>query len=386
MFRNRIRLPFYLAKPQFPVERSVFRKADGSSKVLSAIVRNTYEGKTDQLPEDWHRKLVIALSHDEVTIEDSRFLSDVVLDGDYGIDWQDFLNYPLAQSTFTIQVTPFNATNSNCQSCAEIAQLDLVDDTTEDIFEEGETYDYPTSVLTNDNICCFPFTVEIATFNTLYFEDVSINQAGILTFKVKDSVPDIDDVLIATYRVTCENGGYDEANVYGNINGTSTACAEPTGLHIEYTDETTQTAIWDSVPGVLYNWFLYLASDIYTPILSGSGSTPTAELSGLTPGEDYVFAVQSDCGSGNLSEFVTESFTQSTEVAPCALFTVIYVTFTTSPPQSFSYIDCNGVVQNYIFTAAGSVNLCMLIAGDINTPVFFAATTPDITYHYSGPC
>lgn len=74
-YKNRIRLPIMFTKPQFPTERNVFRLADGSSKVLSVIIRNTFEGSTDQLPEDWHRKLVVAMSHDEITIENERLMS-----------------------------------------------------------------------------------------------------------------------------------------------------------------------------------------------------------------------------------------------------------------------------------------------------------------------
>src|SRR6187549_2999416 len=142
-YRNRIRLPIMFCKPQFPMERNTFRLADGSSKVLSVVIRNTYEGKTDQLPEDWHRKLVIALAHDEVSIENERLLSNVTLNGDYGIDWQDFLQYPIAQANFQVQVTPFNATNSNCQTCEEMSQVVCVDDTTDEVWEEGSTNQFP---------------------------------------------------------------------------------------------------------------------------------------------------------------------------------------------------------------------------------------------------
>jgi hypothetical protein len=390
MFKNRIRLPFFLSKAQFPVERNIFRKADGSSKVLSAVVRNTYEGKTDQLPEDWHRKLVIALSHDEVTVEDNRFLSDVVLDGDYDIDLQDFLNYPLAQSNFKIQVTPFNATNSNCQTCDEIAQLDLVDDTTATVYNEGTTNEFPFSILLNDEICCYPFVVSISSFNTLYFSAVSVDQDGIVTFAVNASVPDIANVLLATYRVTCPNGGYDEANIYVGIDGTSTECVAPAGLEF---DIVTGIVSWDIVvdePAGGYDWYLYDADDIYTVIASGNIVGFSIDLSEyLAFGESYIFAVQANCGGGNLSAISTIEFTQPA-VPPeptCGSFAVTYIQEQSNAPVSITYYDCNAVLQTVFFAFSSSQILCMLVTeDDPTTPFGFAVSTTDISVTYIEPC
>ena len=249
MFLNRVRLPLYFSKPQFPIERNVFKRADGSRKVLSAVISNTYEGKTDLLPKEWHQRLVIALSHDVVNIESDRLMTEVVLDSEYEIDWNEFLDFPIAQAGFTIQVTPFNASNTNCQTCDEISQLDLVDDITADVFDEGTTNEFPFSVLLNDNICCYPFEVEISSFNTNYFSAVSINAAGIVTFTLLPSVPTIASVLLATYRVTCPNGAYDEANIYVGIEGTSTECVAPQDLVVtlDPVDGTIATVDWNGV-------------------------------------------------------------------------------------------------------------------------------------------
>jgi hypothetical protein len=387
MFKNRIRLPFFLSKPQFPVERNVFRKADGSSKVLSAVVRNTYEGKTDQLPEDWHRKLVIALSHDEVTVEDNRFLSDVVLDGDYDIDWQDFLNYPLAQSNFKIQVTPFNATNSNCQTCDEIAQLDLVDDTTDTVYNEGTTNEFPFSILLNDEICCYPFVVSISSFNTLYFSAVSVDQDGIVTFAVNASVPDIANILLATYRVTCPNGGYDEANIYVGIEGTSTECIAP--VNLSYASETGIVS-WDVVfdePVGGYDWYLYNSDDIYTPIASGNIVGFSIDLTAyVTGGEEYVFTVQANCGEGNLSTLTMIEFLQpDIDPSACGNFLVSYDPTGLSYTASYSYMDCAGVIQNGTLISFDQQYNCMLITSGDTIPVFFASD-PGVSIQYIALC
>jgi len=395
-YKNRIRLPIMFTKPQFPMERNIFRKANGVSKVLSIVIRNTYEGKTDQLPEDWHRKLVIALAHDTVTIENERLLSDVTLDGDYGIDWQDFLQYPIAPANFTVQVTPFNATNNNCQTCEQVSQLNLVDDSTDEIWDEGTTHDFPDVLTDNDSICCNPFTIELVTYNTDYFENVSISTAGVLTATVKDPVPDISNILIATYRVTCPDGSYDEADVYGNIQGSSTSCP----LSIDFIEAvqdgpTSATINWspDVPPPWSFIWDLYLTSDLGTPVQSGTlpQLSSTLALTGLTAGESYTFVIVVDCSGGagtslspeTIIEFTLNSF--SADV--CGNFTITYLpTGQAYEVESASYMDCNGVIQNLSFSYAQEISRCMLIPYGEEAPVYFVASSDDITITYTELC
>ncbi len=391
MFKNRVRLPFFLSAPQFPSERSIFTKSDGSSKVLSVFIKKTYQGKTDQIPEDWHRKLIIALSHDEVTIEDNRFLSDVVLDSNYEIEWEEFLNKPIASSKFTFSVTPFNLSNSNCKSCDEISQLSLVDDVIDTVFEAGTTNTLPT-VLDNDSICCYPITVSIVYYNTTFFDSVSVNDAGIITFKVKASVPVINNLLLATYRVTCPNGDYDEADVFVNITGSSTECVPVTNILpiITPSDGSKYGFAWDEpspAPSGGYDWELYLQSDLLTPVQSGNVPSGTDNLliTGLSDDTDYIFIIYSHC-SGGLSLGVQYSFTTPITTDQCGRFLVTYYPILTSPPQSLSYMDCAGVIQNYTFTGASTKKLCMLMNNITNVPIYAATGTSDITITYFNEC
>lgn len=385
MFKNRIRLPFHMRSPQFPVERNIFRKADGSSKVISVIVKNTYEGTTDQLPEDWHRKLVIALSHDNVKIEGNRFLSDVVLDSDYGIEWEDFLSKPIADAKFTIQVTPFNASNSNCQTCDEIAQLALVDDTTATVYSEGTTNNFPFNILLNDSICCNPFVVSISSFNTAYFSAVSVTQLGVVIFTVKPSVPDIANVLLATYRVTCPNGSYDEANIYIGIDGTSVVCVAPEEVLFD-----SGAVDWNGVvpsPAGGYDWFLYNANDIYTVIASGNQPGLSVNISAfITPGQSYIFTIKSNCGGGSFSTFsMVQFFAPGVSPSTCGNFSVTYFPSNPSDSSNFSYISCSGSVENGTINGIGQQFVCMLM-NEFNTPVFFTSDSPLLTYSYTGSC
>jgi len=386
MFKNRIRLPFILTKPQFPVEKNVFRKADGSSHVLSGFVRNTYEGKTDYLTADWHKKLVIALMHKDVTVEGTNFLSDVVIDGDYGIDWNDFLYNPVAPASFTVQVTPFNASTSNCQSCSEITQLSLVDDYTDEIWDEGSTHEFPDIITANDSICCYPYTISLISFNTDYFDSVIIDANGVLTATVSASVPVLNNVLIATYRVTCENGGYDEANVYGNINGTDPGCVPPSGISAESDpdDGTVETITWiepDPAPAGGYDWVLYSCDDIYTVIQSGNEGTGLVNLTGLTPGECYIFSVASKCESGTSTYQSIEFTTSATGGEDCIRFRLTFFGFN----GYADFVGCNGNVEHVDFPTSSSVVRCVLCFAGTTTPVLFEAST-GVTLSYEGTC
>lgn len=397
-YKNRIRVPMMFIQPQFPMERSIFRLADGSSRVQSIVIRNTYEGKTDQLPEEWHRKLVIALAHDEVTIENERLMSNVVLDGDYQIEWQDFLQYPLAQANLKVQVTPFDATNTNCQTCEEISQVVLVDDQTDEIWDEGTTNIFPDVLTDNDSICCTPYTIALQWYNTNYFSSVTIDANGVLTATVIDPAPVVNDVFIARYRVTCDStGAYDEADVYGNITGSDVSFCPPPGgtgmIYIPTGNSTTAEITLDAIPvpapsgGIL--WELFLTSDLATVIQSGPfpGGFGNLTLTGLTAGVSYTICAFSDCGGGDYSlpvciEFQITSFAAST----CGEFTVTFLPSIDAAPQSISYMDCAGVITDRVFAVPEEVNICMLIVSGAEDPLYFVASSVDITINYVGIC
>lgn len=387
MFLNRVRLPILFHQPQFPTEVSKFRLADGTSKVQSVVVRNTYDGLTDHLPKDWHQKIVIALSHDNVTIENEQLMSNVVLNGEYGIDWQRFLQYPLAQANFNVEVTPFNATNSNCQTCEEMSQVSLVDDSTDEIWEEGTTHDFPDVLTDNDTICCYPFTISLVSYNTEFFTNVSISQAGVLTATVINPAPELDNILIATYRVTCADGQYDEANVYGNITGTDPDfCYPPIGpLSETEISESSVLIDWDTVvpPPASWNWELYLTSDLGTLLQSGSTAISEVTLTGLSTFVSYTIFVYSDCGGYNFStpielEFEITGFPVDT----CGRFS-LEVLFGT---VDISYMNCEGNIENETLVGAQVVERCMLITSGSTTPLYFAASSPDITITYVTLC
>jgi len=305
MFKNRIRLPITIGKTQFPIEKNIFRKADGTSKVLSVVIRKRVEGTTEYMPEDIHRKLVIALAHDDVTIEDTRLLTGVVLDGDYNIEWQDFLNYPVAQAKFTMAVTPFDATNSNCQTCEEITQLTVVDDDIPEEWLEGTTHTWE-NVLTNDDICCYPYEVDLVSFNSFYFASVTLTEAGVLTAELNPIVPAGVNVLIGTYRVTCPNGSYDEANIYVDvITGTGVECEAVTDLIISGETSTSLTASWTSAVGYYY-YTIAASHSPYIVLQDAYQSFEAITFDNLEPNTEYIITVQAVCSVYEMSDVVSE--------------------------------------------------------------------------------
>lgn len=383
-FKNRIRVPFYISKPQFPAERNIFRKADGSSKVLSIIVRNTYAGTTDYLPENWHRKLTIALSHDEVHIENTRYLTDIVLDSEYQIEWQDFKNYPVAQAKFTVQSTPFSATNSNCKTCEEATQLSLVDDTYPGSLVESSSNDL--TVTTNDTIVCSPYTLSVTSFNTTFLNSATISQAGVLTIVVKASVPSGTNILMATYRATCADGSYDEANVYATVTGTAAGCNPPSNVVISSITNNTATVVWTAaspVPANGYVWNLYNLSAPFTPAQSGTTAGTTVNLTGLISGANYMFGVSSDCG-GSFSTEEQGTFSTTGTSTSCGSFTFFYSDEIDT--ASISYIDCNGFMVNEPVIQSIPRDFCALITTGETTPYYFATTALDPTLTYNGLC
>lgn len=384
---NRVRLPFYISKSQFPTERNVFRKADGSSKILSVVIKNTHKGITDYLPEDWHRKLIVALSHDEVTIENERYLTDIVLDSEYEIEWQDFKDFPLAQGNFTVQSSPFDATNSNCVTCEEVSQAVLVDDTFEDPLDEDTLYSI--NVTDNDTICCYPFTLSISWYDTNYILSPTLNSNGVLSFTTEASFSSGTNVKIATYRVTCADGTYDEADVYADMNGTATVCAPPTNVIASSVTDTTATLSWDAAippPAVGYIWELYDAANPTTILQTGTTAGTSVNLTGLLPDFNYLFQVYSDCDGSN-STRADGTFTTDGTNNNCAEFLVSFMDADPPVVASYSYLDCNQVIQTVdVLSGTAPVSKCMLIISGQTVPYYFQGSRPEITYTYVGLC
>lgn len=385
-FKNRIRLPFKLTRPQFPEERVNFRKANGETKTLSVVVRKEYEGETDYLPENWHEKLKIALAHDEITIEGDRYIGDISQTGEYNIEWIDFLDYPTAKGKFKAEVTPFNESNSNCMTCEEATQLDLTDDTITDLYgeplQEGETYEW--NVAENDSICCYPATFSVVWFNTDYLTDYSINESGVVSITLGTDLVSANGLKIATYRVTCPNGNYDEADIFADIEGSIEGCLAPTLVGAVHEEPTSIEFIWsEPFEDATYYYEIYEGNlPVGSPVQTGLLDIETSvTISGLTPSTEYYFRIRTVC-YGSESNYISVVSSTTQESGTCGEYSVA-VDDGTGDPSNFytcTYVNCSGESQNQIIFNGSSVIICAL-QEEPGNPVSIACLYATIIYN-----
>ena len=391
MFSNRIRLPLYLKTPQFPTEANRFRLSNGESKTLSVTIRKQYNAVTDYMSQTMHQRLVIALNHDTVSIEGDRYVGGVTVDGEYEITWPDFLDYPLGQAAIKIQVTPFDMTNDNCKTCDDMTQLALVDDEA-GILAEGEVKQV--QVFANDSICCFPITAEIVSFASGYLDSATIDAAtGIATLTVKNPSDLVGTIILATYRVTCPDGSYDEADIYGSVDGSGGTCEQPGGVGIDIISAPpppfSVTIEWVTPlvdPAGGYEWQLFEMQSPGTPIQTGTSPDKSVDIIINDPGTDYGFYVRSDCGDETHSPYTEFLFTTPSSASTfCGSFTVTCDDGGVEPNiYNFSFMDCAGDIQNYSIINLQTKTYCMLI-DEFNQPVYFEADPP-VSYLYVEPC
>lgn len=358
-FSNRVRLPFKITRPQFPEERNVFRKANGAVKVLSATVRKTYEGETDFFPEKWHQRLKIALAHDTVLYEGEKYAGAITADGEYTISWPP-MDYPTGKAEFGVQVTPFDATNSNCRSLEEVTQVVLQDDDLGTL-EEGTTHSY--NVADNDSICCFPALFEIMSYNSDYVNGTpTISNLGELNFTLKAPLIAANGLKLFTYRVTCPNGGYDEADVYANIDGSEEGCLAPTNLQNVGSTPTSLSYTWSapaSIPVGGYGWDIRTQAAPGVVLQSGTVGVLTKTVTGLVANTAYIFNVWSICAEeiSNVISILASTIPVSTN---CGSYQITFNDGTGIPGNSTSVTirECSGNVRNRLMFNMTSLIVC----------------------------
>lgn len=346
---NKVRLPINISRPQIKTEKIVYTKSNGGIITTKAIKKKEYEGETENLTEDIHEKIDIALDHDNVHITNKHYTGGISKSGDYDVEWIKFLDLPVAPAKFKAFATPYSAKNDNCEVCEPLPQMDAIDDVFPDVLERGEEYEL--DVKANDIFCCNPITFSIVSFNATYLESAVINDEGIITVVVKEDAPDGINVNLVIYKAECPGDIFDTAIVRGDVE--DGVCEAPTNLLVDNITDTEAGMEWTRVlptPAGFYDWELY--NDAMLLIDSGNtwnpGMTILLALTGLDPDTHYNFRVRSNCGEGEFSEWVTEDFT-------------------TLPPPGNITMDCEGGSQDPIeFGVAGTYNFTMPIT--VTTP------------------
>jgi hypothetical protein len=115
---NFIRLPLYFKEPNISSDKTVYVRPDGSRQLLSARLAKRYKGYVDEVPEEVHQNLVIALNHDGIYFTPENFTTQIQarFEDEYNNNYPEIMqNVNIWSSDFTIFETPFNNFNSNCQ-------------------------------------------------------------------------------------------------------------------------------------------------------------------------------------------------------------------------------------------------------------------------------
>lgn len=373
-FHNRVRLPINIERPQYTATREIYLRADGVEKVLSAVLKKVYQGATDWMPEKWHERLIVAFNHDTVVIEGERYLGGVSYDS-YEIDWDEQFHNPTAGAKFSVVVTPFDNSNANCMTCDEASQVVLVDDEMPDNLDEDTTY--VIDVTQNDNICCFPVSFSITSFNSDYLDSCTIDTDGVVTFHVKTGLVEINGLKLFTYRATCESGGYDEADCFGNVNGTLPGCLAPTNLTQSDVSQTTVDFAWTPPSPAPDHYFWQVLSNPGAVVLqSGDTATPSVSITGLTADTTYTFQVRSQCDGtdddGSASNWIQYVFTTPAgDTDTCGKYRIFY--YGADPTGHYTYLTCDGFyyenvidrfTYEYICTLQSSPGVPDSISGD----------------------
>jgi len=318
---NRVRLPFYLSKPQYPAEEDIYLKGNGVRVVLKSIVSKVMEGRTDYMPYKLHERLTIALRHDEVNVESEDFTGSIRMSGAYDIAWIEFLNYPVAPANFKAFEEEFVARSNKCDICDPAGNLTLENDAFESNLDEGT--EYSINVAANDEICCDSPVFSILSFDIDYVDTIDITQLGVVTLTLKAPLDSAPDKLLFTYKVTCGNGQEATADVYATVEGSNTPlCESPLSVATNAVDPSDNPAEihadWiepsGGPPTDGYYWqLLNEAGD--TVISFGSTTDLFVNINSLDCDTTYKFRVRSVCDDsvGDFSSWVEDEITTTCE-------------------------------------------------------------------------
>jgi len=121
---NTVRLPFYIKNPQFTQNQIVYHEYSGRIRVASATIGKEYKLETDYVTEEFHNRLLIALSHDTVFINGDLLTKT----GNYSIDWENIREVDNRQEVTATCAMTANviSRNSNCGSQCMLDELDVI--------------------------------------------------------------------------------------------------------------------------------------------------------------------------------------------------------------------------------------------------------------------
>ena len=114
---NNIRLPLYFKEPVISSIKNVYVRSDGSRKLLSARLAKKYKAFVDNVTEEAHQNIVVALNHDGIYFTPENFTTQIQarFEDEYNNNFPEIMqNVSIWSADFSIFETPFNNFNSNC--------------------------------------------------------------------------------------------------------------------------------------------------------------------------------------------------------------------------------------------------------------------------------
>ena len=78
-------LPIWLNKPKYNQKDEIYEKLSGERVVLFATINKELSAQTDYIPDEWHQRMVMALSCDNVQVNGVRLTKS----DNYDIDWDN---------------------------------------------------------------------------------------------------------------------------------------------------------------------------------------------------------------------------------------------------------------------------------------------------------
>lgn len=165
-FKNKVRLPLYLTRPQLPSDKEDYRKSDLTYQNLSEVVRKEFILKTDYLSDYTHEKIKIALASDDLIIENenARVNDNFLSRNDYNIEWNEDIELKQAQAICTLVLSEALAyRNSNCLTVPvnECENVEIVDQDDEVIQVVAPGDQYPVLVISGIRDAGAPYTNSI---------------------------------------------------------------------------------------------------------------------------------------------------------------------------------------------------------------------------------
>jgi hypothetical protein len=365
---NRVRLPLVLTKPQFQDEESIYTRSDGSIKILKSVTKEEFEGKVDYLNKDFHERIKVALSHDNVSMESDHYTGGLRKQGGYEIEWIDFMMYTAATAKFKALATPYLVRNNNCEVC-EPADLNcpLIINLQSYVTIDPDPLKYNYNL--NWNTLPSPQVIRVVVKYRLVGSTnwTIINSNNLSQISIS--------LLIGNYEFTVAASGATCLPVFSSVitvNGVVSGCAIPTGLSIGNITQNSATASWVMPTG---GNSIGIEIDIQEANVPPSGSlagypkilaagttqyTFLGLISSFPDGQAYQFQIRNKCAGGGNSAWV--------ELGADPDFTTL------PPPQGNISLTCQGgSIDPIPFGTAGTYNfdfnINTITAGDVTISV-----------------